>query len=92
VSAIRPKRRGGLPFNPPPIGSGPLQCEEGYRGLTGRSVADFMVVLGEGVGLVGLAGLQHDLSDALGVRVDLVTKDALKPGIGQRILSEAVML
>ena len=39
--------------------------------------------LGEGVGLIGLAGLQHDLSDAVGVRVDLVTKDALKPGIGR---------
>jgi predicted nucleotidyltransferase len=39
-----------------------------------------------------VAGLQQDLSDALGVKVDLVMKDALKRGIGQRILSEAVML
>ena|SRR6266850_4375399 len=53
---------------------------------------DILVDLDDGIGLIELAGLQQDLSDALGVRVDLVMKDALKRGIGQRILSEAVML
>jgi len=59
---------------------------------TEGSDLDIVVALGEGIGLIELAGLQRDLSDALGVRVDLVMKEALKRGIGQRILSEAVML
>jgi predicted nucleotidyltransferase len=59
---------------------------------TGGSDVDVVVDLGEGVGLLELAGLQQDLSDALGVKVDLVMKDALKRGIARRILSEAVML
>jgi uncharacterized protein len=59
---------------------------------TENSDLDIVVDLGEGIGLFELAGLQQDLSDALGVRVDLVMKDALKRGIGQRILSEAVIL
>jgi uncharacterized protein len=59
---------------------------------TEASDLDVIVDLDEGIGLLELAGLQQDLSDALGVRVDLVMKDALKRRIGQRILSEAVML
>ena len=59
---------------------------------TGGSDVDVVVDLGEGVGLLELAGLQQDLSDALGVKVDLVMKDALKRGMAKRILSEAVML
>jgi predicted nucleotidyltransferase len=59
---------------------------------TGSSDVDVVVDLGEGVGLLELAGLQQDLSDALGVKVDLVMKDALKRGMAKRILSEAVML
>ena len=32
--------------------------------------------------------LENYLSDLLGVRVDLVTAEALKPGIGERVLAE----
>jgi predicted nucleotidyltransferase len=59
---------------------------------TDESDLDVLVDLEEGIGLFEVAGLQQDLSDALGVKVDLVMKDALKRGIGRRILSEAVML
>ena len=59
---------------------------------TEKSDLDVLVDLGEGIGLIELAGLQHDLSDALGVKVDLVIKDALKHNIARRVLSEAVML
>lgn len=59
---------------------------------TESSDLDILVNLDEGVGLFELAGLQQELSDALGVKVDLVMKDGLKRGIGRRILSEAVML
>jgi predicted nucleotidyltransferase len=59
---------------------------------TEDSDLDILVNLGDGIGLLELAGLQQDLSDALGVRVDLVMRDAVKRGIARRILSEAVML
>src|SRR6266705_3290226 len=59
---------------------------------TEGSDLDVVVDLADGIGLLELAGLQHDLSDALGVKVDLVMKDALKRGIARRVLSEAVML
>jgi|SRR6516225_5811712 predicted nucleotidyltransferase len=59
---------------------------------TESSDVDILVSLGEGIGLIGLAGLQQELSDNLGLRVDLVIKGPLKRRIGQRILSEAVML
>jgi predicted nucleotidyltransferase len=59
---------------------------------TDASDLDILVALGEGIGLFELAGLQQDLSDSLGVKVDLVMKDALKRRIGRQILSEAVML
>jgi hypothetical protein len=53
---------------------------------------DILVDLGAAVGLMELVGLQQDIADAIGVDVDLVTRDALNKRIGKRILSEAVML
>ena len=40
--------------------------------------------------LLKFVELENYLSDLLGVKVDLVMKDALKPRIGERILSEVV--
>jgi uncharacterized protein len=34
--------------------------------------------------------MEHYLSDLLGVKVDLVMKDALKPAIGKRVLKEVI--
>jgi predicted nucleotidyltransferase len=59
---------------------------------TDASDLDILVDLGTGIGLIELAGLQQELSDTLGLKVDLVIKDSLKRRIGQRILSEAVIL
>lgn len=53
---------------------------------------DVLVDLGNGMTLIDLAGLQLELGDALGLKVDLAMKDALKPRIEKRILAEAVML
>ncbi|MCB8929373.1 MAG: nucleotidyltransferase family protein [Ardenticatenaceae bacterium] len=39
--------------------------------------------------LIEFIQLEQKLSDLLGVRVDLVEKETLKPGIGQRVLQEA---
>jgi predicted nucleotidyltransferase len=53
---------------------------------------DVLVDLGDGMTLIDLAGLQLEISDALGLKVDLAMKDALKPRIEKRVLAEAVML
>jgi predicted nucleotidyltransferase len=53
---------------------------------------DILVELGDGIGLMEFVGLKQELSDAFGLEVDLVSRDALKPRIGQRILAEVVML
>ena len=42
--------------------------------------------------LFGFVGLQQELSDQLGVRVDLVEKRSIKPRLRDRILHEAVPL
>ena len=42
--------------------------------------------------LFGFVGLQQELSDRLGVRVDLVEKRSIKPRLRDRILDEAVPL
>ena len=42
--------------------------------------------------LFGFVGLQQELSDLLGVRVDLVEKRSIKPRLRDRVLHEAVPL
>ncbi|MFI5021704.1 MAG: nucleotidyltransferase family protein [Alphaproteobacteria bacterium] len=59
---------------------------------TEESDLDVLVEMGDGIGLIEFVGLQQHLSDALGVNVELVMKDALKPELGRRIMSEVVML
>jgi uncharacterized protein len=58
---------------------------------TEGSDIDVLVDLDDGVNLIDFVGLQLAFADALGVRVDLVMKDGLKPRIGRRILTEVVM-
>ncbi|OGO37536.1 MAG: hypothetical protein A2147_01830 [Chloroflexi bacterium RBG_16_57_8] len=55
-----------------------------------RSDLDLLVEFSETVSLFDFVDLQDFLSDTLGVKVDLVMKDALKPGIKERVLTEAV--
>ena len=50
---------------------------------------DLLVTFSETPSLFGFVGLENYLSDLLGVKVDLVMKDSLKPNIGERILAEA---
>jgi predicted nucleotidyltransferase len=44
------------------------------------------------IGLITFIGMENYLSDLLGVKVDLVIKENLKPRIGKHILQEVVML
>jgi predicted nucleotidyltransferase len=50
---------------------------------------DLLVDLRKGTSLLGLVGLQQDMEDALGVKVDLCTEGGLHPELKERILSEA---
>lgn len=51
---------------------------------------DVLVTFTEVPSLFRLVELENHLSDLLGVRVDLVMRDALKPEIGRRVLAEVV--
>ena len=54
------------------------------------SDVDILVEFDRLIGLLGFVELQRYLAQLLGHRVDLVTLDALKPKIRERVLAEAV--
>lgn len=56
------------------------------------SDVDVLVEFFETPSLLKFVNLENYLSDNLGVKVDLVHKDGLKPRIGERILAEVVYL
>jgi hypothetical protein len=51
---------------------------------------DILVTFVEAPSLLKYIELENYLSDVLGIKVDLVMKDALKPAIGKHILEEVV--
>jgi predicted nucleotidyltransferase len=53
---------------------------------------DVLVTFARPPSLLRLVDMEQRLSDALGVKVDLVLRDSLKPAIGRRILAEAAPL
>lgn len=53
---------------------------------------DLLVDVDEGVGLVTIAGLARELTDLLGVSVDVVPADSLKRTLRAAVLAEAVPL
>jgi predicted nucleotidyltransferase len=57
---------------------------------TAKSDLDILVEYDRPPSLFQFVRLQRDLSELLGVPVDLVMKSALRPAIGQVILSEVV--
>lgn len=59
---------------------------------TGDSDIDILVEFGSPLGFFKFLELEERLSEWLGAKVDLVTKTALKPRIGRRILAEVVMV
>jgi len=59
---------------------------------TATSDIDLLVDLEDGVGLLDLIGLERELSELLGVGVDVVPADTLKTRIRSRVLAEAVPL
>ena len=60
------------------------------NGLDGEgSDLDLLVDLPPGTSLLRIVGLQLDIEDALGVKVDLCTERELHPQLKDRILAEA---
>jgi hypothetical protein len=55
-----------------------------------NSDIDILVELEKPMGFFKFVRLERYLSELLGAKVDLVTKNALKPHIGQRILAEVI--
>ena len=53
---------------------------------------DVLVEFSDTPSLLKFIEMENHLSDLLGVKVDLVMREALKPGIGERILSEVIPL
>ena len=53
-----------------------------------ESDLDILVEFSKPVGFVSFMQLEQHLQQLLGVKIDLVTRAALKPQIGARILSE----
>jgi predicted nucleotidyltransferase len=51
---------------------------------------DVLVTFREEPSLLTFIRIENYLSDALGIKVDLVMKDSLKPAIGKNVLREAV--
>lgn len=51
---------------------------------------DILVTFQEEPSLLTFIAIENYLSDELGVKVDLVMKDSLKPAIGEVILNEAM--
>lgn len=56
------------------------------------SDVDLLVEFDEPIGLFRYIELEDYLSEILGVKVDLVTRKALKPRMGKGILAEVVMI
>ena len=59
-----------------------------------KSDLDVLVEFEKGakLSLLDVVSLEQELSDLLGVKVDLVEKKCLKPYIGEKILKEVVYL
>lgn len=57
---------------------------------TGSSDLDVLVSFEQPVSLLELVRLENELTEQLGVPVDLVTKDSLKPRIRERVANDVV--
>ena len=55
-----------------------------------ESDLDILVTFERPVGLIRLVSLENELSDLLGITIDLVPKTALKPHVAANALREAI--
>lgn len=87
LSALQPDLRRRYPLRALGVFGSYARGEQGPG-----SDLDVLVEAGEGMTLPDFAGLQIDLSEALGMRVDIADKAALRPSAAARILAEVRML
>jgi predicted nucleotidyltransferase len=59
---------------------------------TEGSDIDILVEFEDGITLLSFIEMENYLTDLLGIKVDLVMKNALKPRIGEHILKEVVYI
>lgn len=59
---------------------------------TEQSDVDLLVDLGDDVGLIGLSRITREIGEILGVDVDVVPANSLKPAVHARVLAEAIPL
>jgi hypothetical protein len=59
---------------------------------TSASDIDLLVTFDDTPSLLKFIELENYLTDLLGIQVDLVMEDALKPTLGQAIMNEVVMV
>jgi len=59
---------------------------------TGKSDVDVLVEFAEPISLFEFMDLEEELTEILGLNVDLVSKKALKPRIGRQILKEVIYI
>ncbi|MHA1947273.1 MAG: nucleotidyltransferase family protein [Candidatus Hodarchaeales archaeon] len=57
-----------------------------------ESDIDILVTVDPSIDLLAFIELEYYLSEKLGIKVDLVMKDALKPYIGKQILKEVIYI
>jgi len=53
---------------------------------------DLLVEFYQATSLLEFIAMEDELSDKLGIKVDLVMKNALRPYIGKRILAEVISI
>jgi predicted nucleotidyltransferase len=88
IKALRQR----LPFLAERYGVRSLEVFGSYARHEQRSDSDLdvLVTYEEPPSLLGFIEIENCLADLLGVKVDLVMKDSLRPRIGERVLGEAV--
>lgn len=61
-------------------------------GFTAKSDVDILVELGQGKSLLDLIGLEFDLEEKLGRKVDLITYNSIHPLLKKSILENQVRI
>ena len=94
INALRHSLQQELPLLRERYGVDSLGVFGSYvRGEAGpESDLDLLVRFRHTPGLIRFVELENHLSDLLGVKVDLVMAEALKPKIGERVLAEVQTL
>lgn len=57
-----------------------------------KSDLDVLVDIDNSISLLDFVNMENYLSEIVGMKIDLVMKDALKPRIGKQILKEVITL